>query len=55
VVGLGLPEEALRRRESALLRELVPGDVVMTERGVRVHLGDAWAQAKLLRDGFGKL
>lgn len=52
IVGLSLPESDWRRRAARLLRDLVPGDVVMTEEGARVHLGNAWAKAPLLRDAF---
>ena len=49
-VGLSLPLAELRRRANKLLRELVPGDVLLTERGPRVHSGVAWIEAKLLRE-----
>lgn len=50
IVGVSLPALELERHERALLRELVPGDVVTTERGAQVHLGDAWAEARVLRE-----
>jgi hypothetical protein len=52
IVGLSLPEVDWSRRAESLLRELVPGDVVMTEKGARVHLGDVWADTRVLRDPF---
>jgi hypothetical protein len=48
VVGLSLPDAELRRREALLLRELVPGDVLVTERGVRFHSGARWVRASLV-------
>jgi hypothetical protein len=50
VVGLSLSFADLRGRLEALLVELVPGDVVMTERGPKVHSGAAWLPAPLLKD-----
>jgi hypothetical protein len=50
VVGLSLSSSDLRRRLVPLLRELVPGDVVLTEKGPRFHSGAAWVEATLQRD-----
>lgn len=50
VVGVSLSSSDLRERLQALLRELVPGDLVMTERGPRVHSGAAWVEAPLLTE-----
>ena len=47
VVGLSLSSTDLAGRRDALLRDLVPGDVVLTEKGPRVHNGDAWVAAPL--------
>jgi hypothetical protein len=51
VVGVSLSSSDLRERLEALLRELVPGDIVMTERGAKVHDGTAWVEAPLLSRG----
>ena len=53
VVGLGLPELEWRRHTKRLLRELVPGDVLVTEKGARVHAGESFSAARLLLDGRG--
>jgi len=47
VVGVSLSAPEFRKLGDRLLRELVPGDVLLTEEGPSVHLGDAWTQAKL--------
>lgn len=47
VVGLSLSSPEFRKLGDRLLRELVPGDVLVTEDGPSVHLGDAWTAAKL--------
>ena len=47
VVGVSLSAPEFRRLGDRLLRELVPGDVLVTEDGPSVHLGDAWTEAKL--------
>lgn len=49
VVGLSLSSPEFRKLGDRLLRELVPGDVLVTEDGPSVHLGDAWTEAKLAR------
>ena len=49
VVGLSLSSPEVRKLGDRLLRELVPGDVLVTEDGPSVHLGDAWSEAKLAR------
>jgi hypothetical protein len=49
VVGLSLSIADLRLRGERLLRELVPGDVLMTERGPRFHTGRRWVRAPLVR------
>ena len=48
-VGLSLPFEEFQRHRVRWLRELVPGDAVVTDNGVSVHLGDVWRTAKLER------
>ncbi len=48
-VGLSLPFEEFRKHRARWLRELVPGDAVVTESGILVHLGDVWQTAKLAR------
>jgi hypothetical protein len=50
VVGLSLSSSELARRRASLLEELVPGDVLLTERGPLFHSGDAWRKAPLLRE-----
>ncbi len=50
VVGLSLSSSDMRGRLEALLRDLVPGDVVMTENGPKVHSGAAWMEAPLLTE-----
>ena len=50
VVGLSLSSSDLTRRRGPLLRELVPGDVVLTEKGPRFHSGAAWVETALQRD-----
>lgn len=52
-VGLSLSSRELRRSGARLLSELVPGDVVITESGARVHTGSRWVQAKLVGGGRG--
>ena len=47
-VGVSLSHRDAKRYEERLLAELVPGDVLITERSVSVHLGDTWAEAKLV-------
>ena len=47
VVGLSLPSPEFGKLAERLLAELVPGDVLVTETGTSVHLGDAWTEAKL--------
>jgi hypothetical protein len=49
VVGLSLPSPEFHELGERLLRGLVPGDVLVTENGPSVHLGDAWTDAKLAR------
>lgn len=53
VVGLSLPEIDWRRGGKTLLRELVPGDVLVTEKGARLHLGHVFAVTRLLVDESG--
>ncbi len=48
-VGLSLPFLEFQKHRARWLRELVPGDAVVTENGVSVHLGDVWRTAKLAR------
>lgn len=50
VVGVSLSSFDLRERRQLLLRDLVPGDVVMTEKGPKVHSGAAWVEAPLLTE-----
>ncbi|MGH9321807.1 MAG: hypothetical protein ACRD21_22520 [Vicinamibacteria bacterium] len=47
VVGLSLSTSDLKRSEAHLLRDLVPGDVLLTENGPRVHTGAAFVKTKL--------
>ena len=47
VVGVSLSAPEFHKLRERLLRELVPGDVLVTEEGPSVHLGDAWTEAKL--------
>jgi len=49
VVGLSLLAPELVEWRDRLLRDLVPGDVLITEKGPSVHRGDGWAEAKLVR------
>jgi hypothetical protein len=51
VVGLSLPAAELQKRGKRLLNELVPGDVLLTERGPRLHSGVAWVRARLVGEG----
>jgi hypothetical protein len=48
VVGVSLPAAELQKRGKRLLTELVPGDVLLTERGPRLHSGVAWVPARLV-------
>lgn len=50
VVGLSLSTSEFEKARDRLLVELVPGDVVLTERGPSVHRGDQWTKARLARD-----
>jgi hypothetical protein len=52
VVGISLPSSELDRSGARLLRDLVPGDVVLTENGARVHTGARWLPAKIMRGSF---
>jgi hypothetical protein len=52
VVGLGLSASDLASRRESLLRDLVPGDVLLTERGPLVHDGVQWRKAPLVRERF---
>jgi hypothetical protein len=53
VVGIVLAKTKLERRHDFLVRELVPGDVILALTGERnkpqvyVHLGDRWEPARL--------
>jgi hypothetical protein len=53
VVGVALPEKDFERSRDALIRELVPGDVLLvlgekdTTPQIYIHLGDRWASARL--------
>jgi hypothetical protein len=47
VIGLSLSSADLIKRLEPLLRDLVPGDVVLTEKGPRFHSGAAWVEAPL--------
>ena len=49
VVGIGLSSTQFRAVRKRLLGELVPGDVVVTDHGPSVHLGDTWRKAPLKR------
>ena len=48
-VGLSLPFLEFQKHRARWLRELVPGDAVVTENGISVHLGDVWRTAKIAR------
>ena len=48
-VGLSLPFAEFEKHRARWLKELVPGDVVVTEKEIAVHLGDTWRSAKLTR------
>ena len=48
-VGLSLPFLEFQKHRARWLRELVPGDAVVTENGISVHLGDVWRSAKIAR------
>lgn len=50
VVGLSLSAREFLKTSERLLRELVPGDILITEKGPSVHLGDAWTDARYVRD-----
>jgi len=50
VVGLSLSSSDLAGRLEPLLRDLVPGDVVLTEKGARIHTGAAWVAAPLQKE-----
>jgi len=50
VVGLSLSSSDLAGRLEPLLRDLVPGDVVLTEKGPRFHSGAAWVKAPLQKE-----
>jgi hypothetical protein len=50
IVGLSLSSSELAERGESLLGDLVPGDVVLTERGPLFHDGDRWRKAPLLRE-----
>jgi hypothetical protein len=53
VVGLSLSSSELARKRKRLLRDLVPGDVILTERGARFHDGASWVEAPLQADRNG--
>jgi hypothetical protein len=48
VVGLSFGSRDLAGRLESLLRDLVPGDVILTEKGARVHDGVGWIEAPLI-------
>jgi hypothetical protein len=50
VVGLSLSSSDLAGARETLLDDLVPGDVLLTERGPLVHDGARWRKAPLVRD-----
>lgn len=51
VVGISMLSLEFARARERLLRELVPGDIVVTEKMASVHVGDAWIEANLVRNG----
>ena len=59
IVGIVLSKKEFERNKEALVRELVPGDVLLTltDEGtipqIFVHLGDQWAAARLKVTGGG--
>jgi hypothetical protein len=50
VVGLSLSSSDLAARLEPLLKDLVPGDVVLTEAGPRFHTGTGWVETSLLKE-----
>jgi hypothetical protein len=50
VVGLSLSSSDLATRLERLLKDLVPGDVVLTEAGPRFHTGAGWVETSLQTD-----
>ena len=50
VVGLSLSSSDLAGARESLLHDLVPGDVLLTERGPLVHDGARWRKAPLVRE-----
>ena len=55
VVGLSLSSSDLASRNELLLRDLSPGDVVLTEEGPRFHTGAAWVEAALQKERPGPI
>jgi hypothetical protein len=49
-VGVSLPGREGTRHRSELLRELVPGDVLLSGGTPLVHMGDRWERAALVRE-----
>jgi hypothetical protein len=53
IVGIALSKKDFERSRKALVRELVPGDVLLTLSDkdttpqIYIHLGDRWAAARL--------
>ena len=47
-VGVSLPSADFRRAKRKLLEELVPGDVLITEDGALVHVGDDWVATRVV-------
>ena len=50
VVGLSLSSSELAFSRESLLDDLVPGDVLLTERGALLHDGAGWRKARLVRE-----
>lgn len=52
-VGVSLPFADFRRVRGRWLDELVPGDVLLTEDGALVHVGDDWVPTRIVAGGAG--
>ena len=50
VVGLSFSSSELAFARESLLEDLVPGDVLLTERGALLHDGARWRRAPLVRE-----
>ena len=50
-VGVSLSTAEFRRVRGKWLEELVPGDVLLTEDGALVHVGDEWVPTRIVAGG----